>query len=414
MKSIKIGLVIFFLVLVMALLPLSSACTTQPTTKPTTPTAAPAQPEPKIFKYGQVVSITGPMSVSFKGIYDAAKPAADLLNSKGGITVAGQKYNIEVVSADDQSSPAGAVSAYNILTQQGIKYMNAPQFTPANIAMSPLAEADKVIRVVGMIVDPSQFGPEYKYDFTFCTLYQIPPAYEWLVKNYPNVKKVAMCRVDDPGGIIPEEMGVKEAEKRGLTVVAREQYKIGTEDFYPIMTKILEAKPDAIDMVITLTPWAKGIITAARQMGFTGPIFIGCPLGDIHDLISILDPQYATDIFGGSPDVLSPDAHELIRELRPLIEKAQGRTMYMDNIIPLMTLYPLKQAIEAAQSFDTTIVAETWQKMASIDTIFGPGRMGGQELVGSNNFILPNKLPYSLIMDGEIESFSLDSIPFAK
>jgi ABC-type branched-subunit amino acid transport system substrate-binding protein len=419
MKNLKSGIIVFSLLLILVLLPVLSACakeTPAPPQQPSTP-SQPSKPEeqaPKTFKIGQVVSITGPMSISFKGIYDAAKPTAELLNSMGGITVAGQKYNIEIVSADDQSSPQGAITAYNQLTQQGIKFINAPQFTPANIALSSVAEEEKVVRSVGMIVDPSQFGPDLPYSFTFCTLYQIPPAYEYLVNNYPDVKKVAICRVDDPGGVIPEEMSIKEAESRGLTVVAAENYPVTTEDFLPIVTKLLQSNPDAIDLVITITPWAKGIITAARQLGFDGPIFLGCPLGDNHDLVNMLEPEYATDIFSGTPDLLADNMSQIIKDFRPVMEEAQGRPMYLDNIIPLMAVYPMLQAIEEAQSFDTTEVAQTWVNMKSINTAFGPGHMGGEEICGSNNFFIPDKFPGSRITNGEIDSYWLDAVPFAK
>ena len=403
MKKLSTLSLIVCLTLVVALL--TSACATK----------APSQQATKVFKYGQIVSMTGPMSVSFKGMYDAAQPAADLLNSKGGIKVNGETYTIEFVSADDKSTSAGAVSAYNQLVQQDIKFMMAPPFIANNMAISPSAEADKVLRVGPVVIDVSQFGPDYPYSFNaLCTLYQIPPAYDWLVENYPDIKKVAMCRIDDPGGALPEEICVKEAESRGLSVVARETYMIGTEDLFPIVTKILQSEPDAIDMVLTLTPLAKGIIEGARQMGFTGPIFMGAPIGDINDLMGMLNPEYANDIFSGSPDVLSSDMSDLLQDFRPLVEEAQGRSMYMDNIFPLGTIYLLKQAIEEAQSFDTTEVAQTWLDMAKIDTIFGPGKMTGEELVGSNCVVLPDKLSYTYIMNGELESLTLKSIPFAK
>ena len=96
------------------------------------------------------------------------------------------------------------------------------------------------------------------------------------------------------------------------------------------------------------------------------------------------------------------------------MEEAQGRPIYLDNIIPLMALYPMVQAIEAAQSFDTTKVAETWVNMKKIDTAFGSGHMGGAEVVGSNNFFIPDKFPGSRITNGEIDSYYLDAVPFAK
>jgi ABC-type branched-subunit amino acid transport system substrate-binding protein len=145
MRRVRTISIILCLVLLAMLLPLAGACTKP---APSTPQPSTPQPEtkppaqvPKVFKYGEIVSMTGPMSVSFKGMYDAAKPSADLMNSKGGIKVKGETYTIEFVSADDQSTAAGAVSAYNQLVQQGIKFIMAPPFIANNMAISPSAEA---------------------------------------------------------------------------------------------------------------------------------------------------------------------------------------------------------------------------------------------------------------------------------
>ena len=75
----------------------------------------------KVLKIGLIVSLTGPMAPGFKSMADAAKPAADVLNKRGGITVKGQKYMVEFVTEDDQSSPAGAVAAANKLGKVGDK-----------------------------------------------------------------------------------------------------------------------------------------------------------------------------------------------------------------------------------------------------------------------------------------------------
>ncbi len=42
-------------------------------------------------------------------------------------------------------------------------------------------------------------------------------------------------------------------------------------------------------------------------------------------------------------------------------------------------LYTMAQAIQNAQSLDPKVVADAWDKMTTIDTIFGPGKMGGLE-----------------------------------
>lgn len=60
--------------------------------------------EPTV-KIGMITSLTGPMAPAFKDLADAAKPTADLLNRRGGVTIQGKKYLVEIVAEDDQSSP---------------------------------------------------------------------------------------------------------------------------------------------------------------------------------------------------------------------------------------------------------------------------------------------------------------------
>src|SRR5512139_1637541 len=71
--------------------------------------------ETKSLKIGLITSVTGPMAPGFRALVEAAKPAEDLINQRGGVTIKGQKYRVEIVTTDDQSSPPGAVAATNRL-----------------------------------------------------------------------------------------------------------------------------------------------------------------------------------------------------------------------------------------------------------------------------------------------------------
>jgi hypothetical protein len=50
-------------------------------------------------------------------------------------------------------------------------------------------------------------------------------------------------------------------------------------------------------------------------------------------------------------------------------------------------IYTMVQAIENAQSLDPAVVAAAWEKMTTINTIFGPGKMGGLETYGINHSV---------------------------
>ncbi len=359
-----------------------------------------AAAQTKTLKVGLISSVTGPMAPAFKSELDAAKPTAKLMNQKGGITVKGEKYNIEIVTEDDQSSPPGAISAVNKLLQQGIKYVISPMFVPNDMAIAQICEEAKVLRVCPNRSDPAPFGPPNKYSFNAeASIYNMPYVYDKLNKLYPQIKKIAIIWPDDPGAKLITDMTEKEIKKRGIEVVFNEAYKIPSEDFYPILTKALAKKPDSIECIFAILPWAKGIINQSREMGFTGPVTAVAAFGDTNILNMMLDPKYAYDVCHASPDVTSPKMLPIVRELGKLIAKDVKEKFNFDHVLTLQALWVMMQGIEKAQSFDTEEVKAALESMESIDTPYGKGRFIGQDLIGQNRLMF-RQIPFSRIVKG--------------
>jgi branched-chain amino acid transport system substrate-binding protein len=393
MKKLSSVLVVSCMVLILAaLFPLARSFAKEPAA------------EVRTLKIGLITSITGPLAPTLKALHDAAKPAEDLMNQRGGITLKGQKYLIEIVTEDDQSSPPGGIAAANKLMQAGVKFIIAPQFMPTNLALAPITEEAKVLRMKGMGWGKEEMGPSLRYSFyAHANIYNIPVNYDYLAKNYPKVKKIAIITPDDPGGKSLIEATEKEIQERGLGIVFQEAFKIGTEDFYPILTKALDKKPDAIDLIISIPLWSAGIINQSRELGFTGPIYAPI-LGDTNILLGMLNPKYAYDIFHGGADVLSPKMTQIVKDFRVLVEQQIKTPFNMDHTLVLEALYPLLQGIEKAQSFDTDKVVDALENMKSIDTIYGRGRMGGQDVFGINH-VIRRPVMLSRIMNGKIEFY---------
>jgi branched-chain amino acid transport system substrate-binding protein len=345
--------------------------------------------ESKVLKIGVMSSVTGVMSAGYKDISESVKPTEKFLNQKGGVTISGQKYHIELVLFDDQSSPPGAVSAANKLVQEKIMFVMAPMFMPSNLAIAPITEQAKIIRVQSTTSGVEQYGPQLRYSFAASfTICSIPAIYDYLTKTYPGVKKIARFLPDDPGAKRFSEYDVEEAKKHKLEIVFNEPYRIGTEDFYPILTKAMEKKPDALDMGFAILPWAKGIISQARELGFKGPLYAPAFVGDINLLNGMLEPAIAHDIFQGGPDVLNPKMTPIVKDFRKVVEKELGVRFNMDHTIVLEGCWPLLRAIEKAQSLDTDRVVDSFEKMQTIESIYGKSRMGGQRIIGINHIVM--------------------------
>ena len=70
----------------------------------------------------------------------------------------------------------------------------------------------------------------------------------YLVQAYPYVKTIAILQPDEPGGQFFMGITQREAEAHGLKVVAKGFHNpLEQQDFYPVLTKVLAAKPDALD-----------------------------------------------------------------------------------------------------------------------------------------------------------------------
>ena len=75
--------------------------------------------------------------------------------------------------------------------------------------------------------------------------------------------------------------------------------------------------------------------------------------------------------------------------------------MVMDYVQGWDTICDLVQVIEAAQSVNPVDVKKAYETIDSIDTAFGPAKMGGTEWYGINHAVA-RPFAFARIMDGKI------------
>ena len=129
---------------------LLSSCGGTPATKSVTATAtvtATTTAQPKILKIAYFMSLSGFLSVYYVSQEAEVRAMADIYNENGGITVGGQKYFIEMVGEDTQSSADGAAAgATRLVYDKGVKFVVGP-FGFEAAASTPIFEENKVINV---------------------------------------------------------------------------------------------------------------------------------------------------------------------------------------------------------------------------------------------------------------------------
>jgi hypothetical protein len=70
-----------------------------------------------------------------------------------------------------------------------------------------------------------------------------------------------------------------------------------------------------------------------------------------------------------------------------MVEQKTGRPLYNGQVATLDCVFVLLQGIEKAQSFDVDKVTQALEGMKSIETVYGKGRMAGEDLFGINHAV---------------------------
>jgi branched-chain amino acid transport system substrate-binding protein len=225
--------------------------------------------------------------------------------------------------------------------------------------------------------------------------------YAYLSEAYPNVKTLALINEEGPGGDFFGAVSKMQAEARGIKVVFNEMYPVGTKDFYPILTKAMAAKPDAMDIGVAFLEPLASMLKQGRELGYTGLMFTaGQP--DMSLMLPIVGKEYADNYFSNCFDLASPSTPDTLEQIAQYY-KDKGVDFKSDFMFQWDSAWCLAQAIQAAQSLDSTAIAAAWENIPSIETGFGTGHMGGLKTYGAKHLVL-RPMPITALIKGEAKT----------
>lgn len=360
---------------------------------------------PKTLKIGSLVALTEWFSV-FDILQDReVKAVAQIINEAGGITVKGEKYNIELVTEDYKSSLDGVAAAANRLVyDKKVKFVVGPLGFFAT-ASSPIFEQNKVLHVSTWVTcQPGEMDAKTPFGFLgyHAAIGEFVGTIKALKKFYPNVKKLTFLHPDD--GAIPYLMPKvkKLAEDAGYTVVGDTVgYPNEMADFSPVAAKLNAIKDtDAYCFINGVPPHIGSLVKCLRQLGNNKLVIregnINC-----NDIAAIAGKAAATNVLTGGITP-GPDNPPMVNEIYKRL-KAQ----YGDNSLNLENasgLYVLAQVIEAAQSLDPAAVKKKWESMDTVKTLFGKGYVGGGQKTYGINHAISNPHSIQRLIDGKVVS----------
>jgi branched-chain amino acid transport system substrate-binding protein len=225
----------------------------------------------EVLKLGVHVTLSGPGATWGLAMKNSAELVVDKVNAAGGLEVGGKKYKVEMVAYDDKYQAGESVTVANRLVfDDKVLYFIGPEGSAPLLSAQPITEKNKVITsTLGFTVKALSPDKPYSFRPVLTTVEFAQPQIMWLVKNL-GIKKAATLLPNDETG--QSMVGDLDAayKKAGADLAVKEFFERDRVDFVPLITRMLAAGVDTIELN-GIPPGNSGLIVKqARELGFTG------------------------------------------------------------------------------------------------------------------------------------------------
>jgi len=350
------------------------------------------------IKVGVIAALTGGAAQWGMAAAEGVKLAAAEVNAKGGLDVAGKKQKVEVVAYDDQYKAADAVAAYNRLTKQdGAKYVVILS-SSGTMALKQAVEDDKVIGLSSSYSSKA-IDKDSKYMFRVYSAPwdYLPPMISWMKGRYKE-RKVFILNPNDETGWDLTNIGGKYFKENGFEIIGQDLYERSVKDFQPILTKIVAAKPEIIDLGGTAPATAGLIMRQAREIGYRG-LFMKTGGAGPREIVAGAGKEAAENMVS----VLYADpANDGYKRLAADYQKSVGQPPNEIIVAFYDSAKVLFSAIsKAGDARDTAKVAAAFPKALPMNSVQGdPMTLGGKAASGVDQQIMTT-MYIGVIKNGE-------------
>jgi branched-chain amino acid transport system substrate-binding protein len=225
------------------------------------------------LKIGFVGVTSGPAAAWGTSNVRSMQTRASWINETGGVKIGDTRYDIEIVTFDDQKDPKRAIAGMEKMAQEGIHYVVGPNVDDGAAAVRPVAEQNGIIYFPYAFPKALYTLPASNAVLGMIANYQSGPAiYKYLMDN-KGVKKVAFVAANESDPLSQRDGGVAAAKALGLEVVSDNvTYQVDTTDFTPVLTPVMQARPDLLVLSGVAPANAPQLIRSARELGYQGLI----------------------------------------------------------------------------------------------------------------------------------------------
>ena len=353
-----------------------------------------ARADNKEIVVGVSIPLTGPGAATGITTQRTLEHGVELINAKG-IEIGPDRYTLKLAFYDNKYVPAEAVTIVEKLLADNVRVL----FSLGSGNSVPVVAKTNAVHALQLSYASGKghlTAPEFPLSFRVAPTNETAYAvYPWLRATYKNVQKVGHMNPSDEAGFTESEDRRMIAEKNGFTNVANEYFKRGATDFYPVATRLIEAKPDLIDFGGSIGRDQALGCKALRELGYKGMIMLG--YSDAKSFVEVAgaDAAEGTLLF----DTLVDPQNDAQKELQAWWLKKYGPPFPSFAFSVWDSPFILAMGMRKAQSADPVKIAAALRG-AHWDGLYGPEAFGMKSVYGIDTSIT-RAIPIAVIKGGK-------------
>jgi len=168
-----------------------------------------------------------------------------------------------------------------------------------------------------------------------------------------------------------------------LDIVATEYAEMGVEDYRPVLSRVLQEIPDALEIGLNPPESMALMMKQSRELGFKGPFWTIYPITP-GTLLEVAGKEAVEGVCGWTAPTEGEYAPEMSKEFKAYYLEKWGE-WDAAALAGDCCLAAFLQAIEVAGTTDTDEVIKVLQSGMEFDTFFGKSPFGLEGFYGIAN-----------------------------
>ena len=347
----------------------------------------------KEVKVGFLAPLSGKLKSWAEPGYHGCLIWKERINAAGGLRIGDRRYLVEIAPYDTQFQPARALEgARKLVLEDDVKFLI---MVGGNDFSRPLRDFVNQQRTLVSTALPSDLSPDAR---TLIAPSEVHPIYnvtgvDWLKRDQPSLKTVAMCTQDDAHGL-PSIATYRAAfEAANIKVVAERLFAVETSEFRGIVKELLDAKPDFLCWDTAYEPFVHALTIEAYRQGYRGRI-LSCTCDNYRELIDKTSSSFMEGFVFQFPDFDDPRLND------PQINFENPHLFYEEfctrfpgtwsavswQYVSVLDIW--KAAVERSRTFEPATVMAMMKVGGKSKNVFGDATWWGRELFGIDNALV--------------------------